>query len=286
MASTQLHSSRPDGLVTTYQSLPQTDRQRVCFKTKLTVLMNRLLNMSKCSQSSRSLLVQMRDQLKDALEREGIVAPVSPFEASNYPAACSAGPRSEAAALTDCTASASSSGRESAGAEASAGVVGMALDYLDCAYCIGFMVQPVCLPCGHSVCKSCLDKTVLGGDVLACPYCSQAFPSMPLGFGRPDSGSAGSYGDGTANFRRPTLMLQNALLKWYPEWVESSKHKDEGNIFANEGDFPIAVHWYTKALQTGECVCVCAHAQYEHCDVSPAGQTLYVRRSGQPDRLL
>ena len=224
----------------------------VCIKTKLTVLMKRLLNMSKCSQSSRSLLVQMRDQLKDALEREGIVAPISPFESSNYPAACSAGPRTEAAALSDYSASAFS--RESAAATAGATVVGMAMEYLDCAYCIGFMVQPVCLPCGHSVCKSCLDKTVVGGDILACPYCSQAFPSMPLGFSSSDSGGVESNGDAKASFRRPTLMLQNALLKWYPEWVESSKHRDEGNIFANEGDFPIAVHWYTKALQTGECV--------------------------------
>lgn len=46
-------------------------------------------------------------------------------------------------------------------------------------------------------------------------------------------------------------MLQNALFKWYPEWVESAKHKDEGNIFANEGDFPMAVQWYNRALQTG-----------------------------------
>ena len=243
MASTRLHSSRADGLVTTYQSLPQADRQRVCIKTKLSLLMKRVLNMSKCSQSSRSLLVQMRDHLKEALEREGIVRPDSPFDSATYPAPWS---RRTSAASTECV------GRSSVAA------AGMAMNYLDCAHCIGFMVQPVCLPCGHSVCKSCLDKTVVGGDVLACPYCSQAFPSVPIGYGCSDS--SGGPVDGAVsniNARRPTLMLQNALPKWYPEWVESAKHKDEGNVFANEGDFPIAVHWYTKALQTGERACAC-----------------------------
>jgi hypothetical protein len=82
---------------------------------------------------------------------------------------------------------------------------------------------------------------------------------VPLGFsGAADnSGSAAeriSNGGSVAlgwNGRRPTVILQNALHKWYPDWVESGKHKDEGNVFANEGNFPMAVHWYSKALQTG-----------------------------------
>ena len=266
MASVWLQSSktsRTDGLVTTYQTLPQTDRHHVCVKTKLSHFMKRVLNMSKCSRSSRSLLVQMRDQLKDALEREGVVPPESPYSRHT---SCSDGPqhvlnsaasdpqptRSEAALETDSPVHQQN---------APAGVINSNLRHLDCAYCIGFMVQPVCLPCGHSVCKSCLEKTTVGGDLLACPNCSQTFPCVPVGFGY-NSGSSsrgqrtgsGDRATPSTDSRRPTLMLQNALFKWYPEWVESAKHKDEGNIFANEGDFLMAVQWYDKALQTGWCV--------------------------------
>ena len=268
MASAWIHSTKPprtDGLITTYQSLPQTGRQcQACIKTKLSLLMKRMLNMSKCSQSSRSLLVQMRDQLKVALEREGIVPPDSP-----YPQPTSSTPQAHSStcnAPTTRSEAASTASTAAAHHGAHPGT-NLNLSHLDCAYCIGFMVQPVCLPCGHSVCKSCLDKTMVGGggaggdQLLACPSCGHTFPPVPLGFG--GTNSSGSSGGGerrsnsttatnsAVNGRRPTVMLQNALEKWYPDWVESGQHKDEGNVFANEGDFPMAVHWYSKALQTG-----------------------------------
>lgn len=263
MANAWLQStkaSRTDGLVTTYQTLPQPDRHQVCVKTKLSLIVKRVLNMSKCSRSSRSLLVQMRDQLKDALEREGIVPPESPF---SHHLSCSDGRQHVRTSTTsDPQPTRSEAASDLAHQQNSpACVMNANLRHLDCAYCTGFMVQPVCLPCGHSVCKSCLDKTTVGGDLLACPNCSQTFPRVPVGFGS-NSGSLsggqrtvlGSRTTLNTDCRRPTLMLQNAVFKWYPEWVESAKRKDEGNVFANEGDFPMAVQWYNRALQTGWCV--------------------------------
>ena len=272
MASAWYQSKEPrtDGLVTTYQTLPATERHQACrLKTKLSLLMKRVVNMSKCSQSSRSLLVQMRDQLKEALESKGIVPPESPLShltsnGSDSPSArllLNSTPRchaqqppthSEAASTEDEESMDTSSGRTTPASL-------LSMRHLDCAYCTGFMVQPVCLPCGHSVCRSCLEKTVVGGDLLACPSCSQTFPCVPAGFSsnsdsnserRRSGGNSGAAHAATIS-RKPTLILQNALLKWYPERVESSKHKDEGNIFANEGDFPMAIHWYSKALETG-----------------------------------
>lgn len=270
MASAWIHSTkapRTDGLITSYQSLPQVGRQcQACIKTKLSLLMKRMLNMSKCSQSSRSLLVQMRDQLKVALEREGIVPPESPnspqsgcttSEAHSSTSRCHA-------ATTACK-GAEQTTKTQANSTRSSAHANLNLRHLDCAYCIGFMVQPVCLPCGHSVCKSCLDKTMVGGgagdQLLACPCCGHTFPIVPLGFGGAGSSSSSSASERRSNSainnaggngRRPTVILQNALQKWYPNWVESGRHKDEGNVFANEGDFPMAVHWYSKALQTGQ----------------------------------
>ena len=267
MASAWIHSTKApktDGLITSYQSLPHTGRQyQACIKTKLSLLMKRMLNMSKCSQSSRSLLVQMRDRLKVALEREGIAPP----ESSNSPQPGRTTP--EAHSSTFRSATTACKGAEQTNRiqttftnTARSAHANLNLRHLDCAYCIGFMVQPVCLPCGHSVCKSCLDKTVVGGggggQLLACPCCGHTFPTVPLGFGGASSDSlaserrSNSATNDASNGRRPTVILQNALQKWYPDWVESGKHKDEGNVFANEGDFPMAVHWYSKALQTGQ----------------------------------
>ena len=272
MASAWIQSTkepRTDGLITSYQSLPAAGRQcQACIKTKLSLLMKRMLNMSKCSQSSRSLLVQMRDHLKVALEREGIAPPESPNSPqpnrTTTPEAHSSSPTS----LSEHTTRSQATFTNSDAARSSAHP-NLNLRHLDCAYCIGFMVQPVCLPCGHSVCKSCLDKTMVGGggagggQLLACPCCGHTFPTVPLGFsGANTNNSSGSSSAAERRLnsptssnagcgRRPTVILQNALQKWYPDWVESGKHKDEGNVFANEGDFPMAVHWYSKALQTG-----------------------------------
>lgn len=115
-----------------------------------------------------------------------------------------------------------------------------------CNNCGGFMVQPVCMPCGHSVCKACVEKsTVLSGENLICPKCNHAYPKM-LRTGKVSSQDAKSR-----CCRTPTLILQNAFCKWYPKWVESCRHREEGNQHANQGDFASAIVWYTEALQTG-----------------------------------
>lgn len=113
------------------------------------------------------------------------------------------------------------------------------IDQLDCPNCEGFMAQPVCLPCGHSLCKSCIEKTMKLGGVV-CPKCMQPVPKDYL-----------MNKDGTQS-RRPTVILQNLFQKLYPQWVESCKYREEGNMFANEGDFPLAIHWYDKAVSTGK----------------------------------
>ena len=108
---------------------------------------------------------------------------------------------------------------------------------LECSSCEGFMAHPLCLPCGHSVCKACLEKlrSSLTHSIL-CPRCRHTYPHKP---------------PGSTNDRKPTLILQNAFQKWYPKWLEACSHRVEGNRFAQEGDFPLAVHWYNKAAEIG-----------------------------------
>ena len=101
----------------------------------------------------------------------------------------------------------------------------------DCFYCEGFMSHPVCLPCGHSMCKTCIDKL----SSRACPKCKEVITTREPG-------------------HKPTLMMRNVLKKCFPEWVESCEFRETGNTFANEGDFPLAIEWYEKAISTGECM--------------------------------
>ena len=107
-----------------------------------------------------------------------------------------------------------------------------------CPLCRCLMIRPVCLPCGHSLCKPCLARSTsrFFGDCAHCPRCRQSWPVVPPGM---------------TEDRRPTLVLQNAFMRWYPGWAECCKYREEGNRFAQEGDYPLAVHHYNKALETG-----------------------------------
>lgn len=109
----------------------------------------------------------------------------------------------------------------------------------DCSHCFGFMAHSLCLPCGHSMCKTCCAKscTSCTSGAVVCATCKKTWPkTMPGTSGRE---------------RIPTIIAQTLFQKWFPLWVESAKHREEGNTFAGEGDYPLAVVSYDRALETG-----------------------------------
>lgn len=126
------------------------------------------------------------------------------------------------------------------------GGLGESTDLFDCPYCEGFMAKPVCLPCGHSLCKSCTEKTTKQCNKIVCPTCRN---SVPKTFHTNALTSKDSE-----HSRRATVLLQNVVEKFYPRQVESCKFREEGNMFANEGDFPLAILAYDKGLSTGRYV--------------------------------
>ena len=137
---------------------------------------------------------------------------------------------------------------------------------VSCNSCGGFMVQPVCMPCGHSVCKSCMDKSSMlkGGDSISCPKCSWICPKAPQPAAEHKGREVSSSSSSSSSYRTPTLTLQNAFRKWHPKWVESCRRRGEGNQHANKGDFVLAALCYTQALDTGKwngCWVSRAHAR-------------------------
>ncbi len=107
-------------------------------------------------------------------------------------------------------------------------------NFFDCSYCEGFMAQPVCLPCGHSLCKTCIHK-LFSSRTSVCPSLKCKEP-ITLCLAE----------------RVPTLMMRDMIKKCFPEWVESCHFREVGNTFANKGDFPTATEWYNKAIETGD----------------------------------
>lgn len=191
------------------------------WKSRVALLMKRALNMSSCSHQSRVLLAAMRSQLKVALEERELATTAASSSNSNTSASSSS---------SSCSPSYSS--------------------IVSCNNCGGFMVQPVCIPCGHSVCKGCVEKsTMLSGENLVCPKCNHTCLKIPRAMA--SSGEGLDLSASLEKHRIPTLTLQNAFCKWYPKWVESTQCREEGNKYANQSDFVSAIRWYSQALETG-----------------------------------
>jgi len=178
---------------------------------KVSHLLSRIQIMASCSQQSRKVLVVLRRRVSSALEQEKMSP--STWHVSKD-------------SSVDYT------GRVS------------------CRNCEGFMVQPVCLPCGHSLCKSCTEKSnIASNDSLTCPNCNQVCSKIPPKC--VEDLAPGSPSTRDQKCRAPTLIIQNAFRRWYPDWVESCRYREEGNMYANKDDFTNAVHHYSQALEKG-----------------------------------
>eukprot|EP01135_Chromosphaera_perkinsii_P007725 Nk52_evm14s967 gene=Nk52_evmTU14s967 len=90
-------------------------------------------------------------------------------------------------------------------------------DVLDCPLCLKLLSRPSLLPCGHSFCQSCLERT-LDYD-RRCPLCREAavMQSGPL-----DAGSL-----------IPNITLQNLLVKQYPK--QTKEREEEIRLDKAEG---------------------------------------------------
>ena len=138
---------------------------------------------------------------------------------------------------------------ETLGASQATASNGDLVNALKCSCCSGLIMEPVCFPCGHSTCRSCIDKLptpppvpVQQGRTLECPQCKQAW-------------SPYQRSDGERR-RNPTVLLTSLWTKYLTAQCKAAGLKENGNKFATEGNYLKAVESYSESLVAGTQKCV------------------------------
>ncbi|KAM9740471.1 LON peptidase N-terminal domain and RING finger protein 3-like [Menidia menidia] len=109
------------------------------------------------------------------------------------------------------------------------GATGGRHEEFTCGICLGFLFEPVTLPCGHCFCKKCLERK----DKERPATCKEC---------RDSSGVAGgqSY--------RVNVVLCNLLAKWFPALHRAGRLRREGNGLYAERKMEAALEKYNQAI--------------------------------------
>lgn len=98
-----------------------------------------------------------------------------------------------------------------------------------CRICLGFLFEPVTLPCGHSLCKKCLEREEREKPV-CCKDCSDTSKLNDVQ----------SY--------RLNVVLGNILCKWFPTQCQAAELRREGNILYADRKMEAALGKYNEAI--------------------------------------
>ncbi|XP_061104317.1 LON peptidase N-terminal domain and RING finger protein 3-like isoform X2 [Conger conger] len=100
-------------------------------------------------------------------------------------------------------------------------------DAFVCRICVGFLYEPVTLPCGHCFCKKCLDKEK---RPVCCRQCKDDSRLTDL-----------------PNYR-VNVILSNLLTKWFPSRLLTVQLRHEGNALYAENKLEIALEKYNEGI--------------------------------------
>lgn len=100
-----------------------------------------------------------------------------------------------------------------------------------CPVCYGIFVEPVTIQCGHSYCKKCLQKQVANKSCRRCSY---------------------FLTNGDASQCKTNVLLGELVEKWWPDHVNASRLRSEGNKMFEQKHVGCALAKYTEALNLGE----------------------------------
>ncbi|MBN3278150.1 LONF3 protein, partial [Polyodon spathula] len=98
-----------------------------------------------------------------------------------------------------------------------------------CRICLGFLYEPVTLPCGHTYCRKCLDREK--ERPLVCKQCKDSTKLCDV------------------HDYRMNVVLCNLLAKWFPSQVQAVRLRHEGNALYAEKNLEAALEKYDEAIQ-------------------------------------
>merc|ERR1711988_969312 len=99
----------------------------------------------------------------------------------------------------------------------------LALDgMLECPCCLGILRRPVALPCGHSLCKSCLTRLpFVSSGVRYCPLCRGIIPHIDLHVNQPLDAVTEALRAGQNHARpkahHPPCVVSSHYYRWHDE---------------------------------------------------------------------
>ena len=125
-------------------------------------------------------------------------------------------------------------GTESSAAEGCPdAATGCGLEAWSCRTCLAFLSEPVTLPCGHSLCKKCLERET-GGQPVCCKQCSDSSQLRDVpGY-------------------RVNVVLGNILCKWFPTQCRAAELRRQGNSLYADQKTEEALAKYNQAILIGK----------------------------------
>lgn len=114
------------------------------------------------------------------------------------------------------------------------GATGWGYEDLSCRICLSFLYEPVTLPCGHSFCKTCLERERKERQTpVMCKECRDSSRVADVQ----------SY--------RVNVVLSNLLAKWFPTPHQAGQLRREGNGLYAEKKMESALQKYNQAILIG-----------------------------------
>ncbi|KAJ3588517.1 hypothetical protein NHX12_012109 [Muraenolepis orangiensis] len=103
-------------------------------------------------------------------------------------------------------------------------------DGWSCRVCLGFLFEPVTLPCGHSLCKHCLEEREKGEHPIRCRECSDSSKLNDVQGYRVD------------------VVLGHLLAKWFPARCRAVQLRHQGNRLYADKRMEEALGKYNQAI--------------------------------------
>ena len=114
--------------------------------------------------------------------------------------------------------------------EGAAGTSKKEEDFMACGICLALWADPVTIPCGHTFCRKCLEKTKSKN----CKKCGVII-------NRPRCWTL-----------KTNVLLNTTIEKWFPKELQAARLKNEGNKCFERRQFSEAIGKYSEAFVNGK----------------------------------